>query len=196
MFQSIFLALVLAMGTRPGNQPQLCDLTVSKAPTFRKMHLGMDVEEVYKLLPELKDDLRFQMEVRSAKESFLPREVVHSISSDTDLYKNSEVVRGLRGLTISFFDTKVSTLVYDYKRPVWDHVNDFIDRLRSALELPDSNLAEGNVTTKSWNCGEVLIQVSIEGEGGRVRIADQTVWKRMENRRREILKKERDEFRP
>ena len=196
MFQVLILIAALATGHSIQKSDQVCSMTIAQAPSFRKLRLGMNLDEVYKVLPELRADEGFQNNLKQAADSRLPQSAGVFVNSTMTTYGGSEIVRGLRGIGLTFYEKQLCELSFEYDRPEWDSVDEFIERLRPVINLPDSFQAEGDRNRKTWKCNEVGIYITISSRGGSVRFSDMNLSKRMEIKRRQIRKKEKDEFRP
>ena len=196
MFQVLILIAALATGHSIQKSDQVCSMTIAQAPSFRKLRLGMNLDEVYKVLPELRADEGFQNNLKQAADSRLPQSAGVFVNSTMTTYGGSEIVRGLKGIGLTFYENQLCDLSFEYDRPEWDSVDEFIERLRPVINLPDSFQAEGDRNRKTWKCNEVGIYITISSRGGSVRFSDMNLSKRMEIKRRQILKMEKDEFRP
>ena len=175
----IFGAAVASGQTNDSNSSELqeqaiCDMTLAQAPEINGLRLGMTPEQVLAVFPGSKED----GEVRAALAKPASPLGVSSFMISPERYASKAKFAGIRLLTFTLLDGRVTTFSAAYNGPEWKHVDDFIAKFSEGRTLPPAKEWEaqaGMDQLKTLRCRDFEVAVFIGGTGGNmnyVRVQD------------------------
>ena len=142
-----------------------CTLTVSEAPAFGGLKVGMSVDELLALFPGSKGDAEVSAAV-SKRGPFANG----SLLIEPSKYKSPADFKDVSRVSISLLDSRVSGFTIHYNGPEWPHVDKFVEKFVEGKNLPTSDQWEPyagmETQMKTLTCTGFSIQLFIGGEGG------------------------------
>jgi len=143
-----------------------CSLKMSQAPAVKGLKLGMTPDEVLERFPGSKDD----PELRSLLSAPPSRFGTASLLINPEKYQNKADFSGIRQITFTLLDSRVSNFTVNYNGPEWPHVDKFVEQFVRGTSLPPADQWESYVgldnQMKTLICADFSIRAFIGGEGG------------------------------
>jgi hypothetical protein len=176
----------------------ICTLRLPQAPDIRGVKLGLTVAEVLALFPGSTEDNEVRSQLARPANlgmtSFLIR---------TGSYASKEKFAGIKMITFTFLDGRVSNFNVGYDGPEWKHVDEFVTKFSEGTNLPALDAWEAYVgldnQLKTLKCGGFEINVFAGGKGldvNYVQMRDMKADKELKARRAEARKKAEQQSTP
>ncbi len=152
-------------GAAEAQRQVVCAMPISQAPELNSLRLGMTPEQVLAVFPGSSED----SEVRASVAKPASPHGVSSFMISPDRYASKAKFAGIRLLTFTLLDGRVTTFSAAYNGPLWKHVDDFIAKFSEGRTLPPAAEWEaqaGMDNLKTLRCNEFEVAVFAGGEGG------------------------------
>ncbi|MBC7911191.1 MAG: hypothetical protein H7Y30_11855, partial [Pyrinomonadaceae bacterium] len=111
---------------------EVCTLSVAQAPEIGGLKLGMTPEQALALFPGSSEDA----EVRAQLAKPTSPLGVSSFMLSPDRYASKAKFAGIKQITLTLLDGRVTTLSAAYNGPEWKHVDEFIAKFSEGRNLP------------------------------------------------------------
>ena len=142
-----------------------CSLVLDQAPVLNGVRLGMTSAEVLALFPGSSADPEVSASI-SAVRAF----GVASFMIRPDKYQSKEKFAGVRQITFTLLDGRVSSINAGYNGPEWPHVDKFVEKFTEGTNLPAVEAWEVYVgfdtQMKTLTCKDFDIRIFAGGKGG------------------------------
>ncbi len=178
---------------------EICTLSVAQAPEIGGLKLGMTPEQVLALFPGSKEDA----EVRAQLAKPASPLGVSSFMLSPDKYASKAKFAGIRQITLTLLDGRVTTLSAAYNGPEWKHVDEFIAKFSEGRNLPAAPAWEAvaalETQSKILKCHDLEVGVYAGGAGGNlnhVRVQDMAAQKTVKERRAKAREQEAKQSKP
>jgi len=169
-----------------------CTLRKDQGPEIGGLRLGLTVDQVLALLPGSKDDAELRPAVAKPASPF----GVQTFMIKPDRYATRAKFVGIREITLTFLDGRVSTFQANYLSGSWKHVDEFVTRFTTGSNLPgvDSWDAYPGLDTqqKSLKCDGFEVTLFAGGEAlnvNNVKMQDLTAAQELKERRAKAKQK-------
>lgn len=194
---AVFLsASISTFGQAPAAQTLQCSLKVAQSPAVRGIKLGMKVDDVLALFPGSREN-EYIKSALTANPGF-PNYGMISFGIAPFQYPTKERYVGISQLSFIFVDGRTVRFYVEYGRPPWPRVDEFIDKISDALQLPPkANWTADNQGRKNLLCDGFRIRAATLDQRGSLSIeTDDDPYKIQRERRAAEEEKERREFKP
>jgi hypothetical protein len=169
-----------------------CQLTLAGAPDIKGLRLGMTTEEVLTLFPGGKEDTDVRPFLSRPPSQFGESELLIRPAK----YESKEKFAGIKQITFTLLDGRVSDFTIGYDGPEYSHVDKFVAKFIEGTSLPTADQWEAYVgmdnSLKILRCADFETNVFIGGPGGNlnyVMMKDLEAEKKLKKRRDEAEKK-------
>src|SRR2546428_1181341 len=143
-----------------------CQLTLAQAPVLSGLKLGMTPDQVLPLFPGSKYD----PEVRSSLARPSSQFGVSSFVIRPGRYESKEKFAGIKQITFTLLDGRVSNFTIGYNGPEYSHVDKFVTKFIEGTNLPPVDQWEAYVgmdnQLKILTCTDFEVRVFAGGPGG------------------------------
>ena len=169
-----------------------CQLTLAGAPDIKGLRLGMTTEEVLTLFPGSKEDTDVRPFLSRPPSQFGESELLIRPAK----YESKEKFAGIKQITFTLLDGRVSDFTVGYDGPEYSHVDKFVAKFIEGTSLPTTDQWEAYVgmdnSLKILRCTDFETNVFIGGPGGNlnyVMMKDLEAEKKLKKRMDEAEKK-------
>jgi hypothetical protein len=180
-----------AQAASPGVPPQICSLNVARAPDINGLKLGMTTEEVLAGFPGSRDDAEIHSDLSRPPQYGGTRFIIRP-----EKFGLKEKFSGIKKITFTFFDGRVSGINAGYDGPEWKNVDEFVAKFSEGKILPPANEWQAAVgmdtQLKTLKCSGFELSVFAGGPGGNinyVQLRDVAAEKELGNRRKKAREK-------
>jgi hypothetical protein len=174
-----------------GEEKPACQLTLAGTPDIKGLRLGMTADDVLTLFPGSKEDAEVRASIAQpgpfGTSSFMIR---------SDKYKSQDKFAGIKQITFTLLDGRVSTFYVGYNGPKYSHIDNFVAKFIEGTNLPAVDQWQAYVgmddSLKILKCADFEIKVFAGGKGGNlnyVDIRDLEADKKIEERRKKADEK-------
>jgi len=143
-----------------------CSLVMDQAPVVNGLRLGMTPEEVLAVFPGSNVDAGVRSELSRPAGEF----GVSDFRISPDRYESKEKFAGIRQITFTLLDGRVSSLSIKYNGPEWSHVDKFVAKFTDGTNLPAADAWEAYVgmdtQMKTLKCKDFEVRIFSGGQGG------------------------------
>jgi hypothetical protein len=176
----------------------LCTLTTVQAPDVAGLRLGMTSEDVLAAFPGSREDAEVRSDLaRPAHFGSIRFLIV------PEKYASKAKFAGIKKITFTFLDGRISNMNVGYNGPEWKNVDEFVAKFSEGKTLPTADAWEAVVgmdtQLKTLKCDGFEISVFAGGKGGNinyVQMRDVAAEKEIENRRAKAREKAEKEAKP
>jgi hypothetical protein len=163
-----------------------CSLTLAGAPDIKGLKPGMTPAQVLALFPGSDQDAELRVSVAREPSKF----GVSSFAILPEKYQSKEAFAGIRQISFTLLDGRVSTFSVGYNGPEYSHVDKFVTKVVEGTNLPAADAWEAYVgmdtQMKTLKCADFEIRVFAGGPGGNlnyVLVSDLEAAKKLKDRR-------------
>jgi hypothetical protein len=194
---AVFISTVTpTLGQASPAQPNRCALKLAQSPAIRGIRLGMKLDDVLALFPGSRENdyVKFTLAANSASSNF----GLINIGISPALYPNKERFLGIDQFSFVFVDEQMVRLYAEYRQPPWPRLDEFIDKVSGAFQLPPSaQWAVENAARKNLMCDGFRIRVATQDQRASLTIEiNDDPYKIQRERRDAAEEKARREFKP
>jgi hypothetical protein len=180
----------------PDKPKEICTLHRDQSPDIGGLKLGMTSQQVLGFFPGSEQTAEVRMDLNQPPTRF--GETRFAIRPDA--YASKANYEGIRMITFTFLDGRVSDMNVTYNGPEWKNVDEFVAKFSKGKTLPDAWEAyPGMDTLKMLKCDGFEVSVFAGGKGGSanyVQIKDMIVDKEFKARRQKAREKAQKEAKP
>lgn len=191
----LFVATSAVCGQSANMQPSQCSLKLSQSPAVRGIKLEMKLGDVLAMFPGSREDQIVKNNIVS-DESF-PRFGVVNVGVAPTKYAR-ERFKDIESMYFTFIDEQLVEYHVQYSRPPWPKLDDFVDKVAEALNLPPAqNWASDAPYRKTLDCNGFRIQASTADGRGALKVRTGDDPSQIQRQRRAAAEAQaRREFRP
>lgn len=175
----------------PGGPKPICSLNVAQAPDIKGLRLGMTSDEVLAGFPGSRDDVEVRSDLSRPPQYGGTRFIIRP-----DKFGLKEKFAGIKKVTFTFFDGRVSAINAGYDGPEWKNVDEFVARFSEGKVLPPADAWEASpgmdTQLKTLKCSGFEISIFAGGQGGNinyVQLRDLAAEKELASRRAKAREK-------
>jgi len=175
----------------PGGPKAICSLFVAQAPDIQGLKLGMTSDEVLADFPGSRDDAEVRSDLSRPPQYGGTRFLIRP-----DKFGVKEKFAGIKKITFTFLDGRVSAMNAGYDGPEWKNVDEFVAKFSEGKTLPPADAWEAAIgmdtQLKTLKCSGFEISIFAGGKGGNinyVQLRDLAAEKELANRRAKAREK-------
>jgi hypothetical protein len=161
-------------------------LSIAQSPAIGGLRLGMTPEQVLALFPGIKDDAKFRPSLDRPASQFGEKSFVIKPGK----YSSRDRFDRATQITVTFLDGRVTTFSVRYDGPVWDNVDQFVEKFSAETSLPGADSWDAytgmDTQLKTLKCMDFEISLFAGGSNvdmNYVQIRDTSAQQRLRDRR-------------
>jgi hypothetical protein len=170
-----------------------CSLVMDQAPVIHALRNGMTADQVLASFPGSADDAEVRAQLARP-----PSQVgVSNLVIRPARYQSKEKFVGVKQITFTLLDGRVSSINVGYNGPNYSHVDEFVAKFIEGTNLPAADAWQAYVgldtQMKTLTCKEFEVRVFAGGEGGNLNyvlmrdlVADKTLKERRAKAREKV----------
>ena len=195
IFLVVLICILTSVSLATAQGIERCTLMPAQVPELRGLRLGMSLDQVISIFPEIRNDPSFRyVDVEDRQIGFIQNIMVTP--------RNESKFDGIALFGFDFLDGRVSHLSVIYRDPsngmIWRSVEEYAPKVSDVLGLPHKAWAKfRREDNELWmQCKGFSVQINALGNSSMISIKDSSADTTVRKRKAELEERKRKEFKP